>query len=124
MALYHGYLRWDYGFVLLNSNPNDLSSHFTSCINIQLVSTELLDGLHASPQHALALHKDIRSCHSLGMHFATFAGSDMEALEPVAELIAEREKDGGVGDWMDEGGFGVIDVGETAVVAVGRNDSS
>ncbi len=52
------------------------------------------------------------------MHFATFAGSDMEALEPVTELVAEKEKDGGIGDWMDEGGFGVIDVGETAVVPI------
>ena len=52
------------------------------------------------------------------MHFATFAGSDIEALEPVAELIAEKEKDGGIGDWMEEGGFGVIDVGETAVIPV------
>lgn len=92
-------------------------------MNIQLASTELLDGLHASPQHALALHKDIRSRHSLGMHFATFAGSDMEALEPVAELITERERHLGVGDWMEEGGFGVIDIGETAVVAVDRSDS-
>ncbi|KAI0761404.1 beta-lactamase superfamily domain-containing protein [Irpex lacteus] len=89
-----------------------------SAIGLRLVSTELLDGLHASPQHALALHKDIRSRHSFGMHFATFAGSDMEALEPVAELVAEKEKDGSTGDWMDEGGFGVIDVGETAVVPI------
>lgn len=86
----------------------------------QLTSTELLDGLHSSPEHALRLHKDIRSRHTLGMHFATFAGSDVEAREPVAELIAEKEKLE-VGDWMDEGGFGVIDVGDTAVIAVGND---
>ncbi|KAI0340000.1 Metallo-hydrolase/oxidoreductase [Trametopsis cervina] len=92
-----------------------------SALGLRLVSTELLDGLHASPEHALALHKDIRSRHSLGMHFATFAGSDAEALEPVAELIAEKEKLAGmaVGDWMEEGGFGVIDVGQTVVIPVG-----
>ncbi|KAI0684086.1 beta-lactamase superfamily domain-containing protein [Cytidiella melzeri] len=95
-----------------------------SSLGLRLASTELLDGLHASPQHAIALHKDIRSRHSLGMHFATFAGSDAEALEPVAELIAEKEKiDTDVGDWMDEGGFGVIDVGHTAVVPVSSGDS-
>lgn len=49
------------------------------------------------------------------MHFATFAGSDEEAREPVAELIAAREQNG-FGDWHEEGGFGVIDIGETAVV--------
>jgi N-acyl-phosphatidylethanolamine-hydrolysing phospholipase D len=63
---------------------------------------------HASPQEALKLHVDVRSLHSLGatnppffllypsaqsnvvyaigMHFATFAGSDVEALEPLLEL--------------------------------------
>lgn len=51
------------------------------------------------------------------MHFATFAGSDEEASEPVAELVGAKEKQK-VGDWDEEGGFGVIDVGETAVVAV------
>lgn len=57
------------------------------------------------------------------MHFATFAGSDAEACEPVAELIAEKEKMN-VGDWMDEGGFGVIDVGRTVVIAVEGNTTA
>ncbi|PSR75344.1 hypothetical protein PHLCEN_2v9207 [Hermanssonia centrifuga] len=82
-----------------------------------LVSTELLDGLHASPNHAVRLHKDIRARHSLGMHFATFAGSDVEASEPVAELIAAKEREK-VPDFDEDGGFGIIDVGETAVVSV------
>jgi N-acyl-phosphatidylethanolamine-hydrolysing phospholipase D len=55
------------------------------------------------------------------MHFATFAGSDAEALEPVAELEAEKEKNGRVGNWMEEGGFGVVDIGETACVPVQRH---
>ena len=55
------------------------------------------------------------------MHFATFAGSDVEALEPVAELLAEREKMG-VDDWMDEGGFGVIDVGQTVTIHVSSEE--
>ena len=64
------------------------------------------------------------------MHFATFAGSDVEALDPIIELEqAKREMSGGegegegvqfVGDWWTEGGMGVIDVGETAVVHVGE----
>jgi N-acyl-phosphatidylethanolamine-hydrolysing phospholipase D len=49
------------------------------------------------------------------MHFATFAGSDIEAIEPLVELeTARREQH--VGDWADEGGFGTIHVGETAIV--------
>ena len=66
----------------------------------------------------MRLHKDVRARHSLGMHFATFAGSTAEAREPLAELVAAKEREG-VPDWREEGGFGVIDVGETAVVAVG-----
>jgi hypothetical protein len=77
------------------------------------------------------------------MHFATFAGSDYEALEPIVELeqakramemvtgAADRQGSEGegegagagvvsVGDWWMEGGMGVIDVGETAVVHVGQ----
>jgi hypothetical protein len=76
------------------------------------------------------------------MHFATFAGSDFEAIEPIIELEqAKRDMEAGVdrqgskdkgegegegvrarsvGDWWMEGGMGVIDIGETAVVHVGK----
>ena len=74
------------------------------------------------------MHCALRARHSLAMHFATFAGSDVEALDPIIELEqAKREMSGGegegvqiVGDWWMEGGMGVIDVGETAVVRVGE----
>lgn len=49
------------------------------------------------------------------MHFGTFAGSKDEALEPIVRL-----KKAGLGDWRDEGGFGWVDVGETAVIPVGK----
>jgi N-acyl-phosphatidylethanolamine-hydrolysing phospholipase D len=49
------------------------------------------------------------------MHFATFAGSDVEAMEPLLELVESREKEE-VGDWTEEGGFGTINVGETATI--------
>jgi N-acyl-phosphatidylethanolamine-hydrolysing phospholipase D len=60
------------------------------------------------------------------MHFATFAGSDVEAFDPIVELEQAKRELGGlegegaltVGDWWTEGGMGVIDVGETAVVRV------
>lgn len=82
------------------------------------------------------MHGALRARHSLAMHFATFAGSDVEAFDPIVELErAKREMGGGsgeeeanaigaqtrgVGDWWMEGGMGVIDVGETAVVRVGE----
>lgn len=51
------------------------------------------------------------------MHFATFAGSDAEALEPIIELMEARDA-ANIGDWKTGGGFGTIDVGETAIVKV------
>jgi N-acyl-phosphatidylethanolamine-hydrolysing phospholipase D len=85
------------------------------------------------------MHVELRARHSLAMHFATFAGSGYEALEPIVELEQakramemvtgaadrQRSEDKGkevvsVGDWRMEGGMGVIDVGETAVVHVGK----
>lgn len=96
------------------------TSHYCKMLitsSCQLSNTELLDGLHASPAHAVRLHRDVRARHALGMHFATFAGSDVEALEPIIELLSAKELHG-VGDWFEEGGFGVVNVGETAVVPV------
>ena len=107
--------------------------------------------MHATPAQALQMHVDLRARHSLAMHFATFAGSDYEALEPIVELEQakramemvtgaagrqgrkdedEGEGDGdgervvSVGDWWVEGGMGVIDIGETAVVPVGKTPPS
>jgi N-acyl-phosphatidylethanolamine-hydrolysing phospholipase D len=100
-----------------------------------------LTSMHATPAQALQMHVELRARHSLAMHFATFAGSDFEALEPIVELeqakraiemvtgAADRpgSEDKGVvsvGDWWMEGGMGVIDVGETAVVRVGKTPPS
>ncbi|KIJ36543.1 hypothetical protein M422DRAFT_261108 [Sphaerobolus stellatus SS14] len=106
------------------------SLSFIASMGLRLVNTELTDGLHASPAHAIAMHKDIKSHHSIGMHFATFAGSDVEAFEPIVELEVAKDKENDkrqttqgeeaevVGDWNIEGGFGIIDIGETAIIPV------
>jgi N-acyl-phosphatidylethanolamine-hydrolysing phospholipase D len=51
------------------------------------------------------------------MHFATFAGSDIEAFDPIVKLTNAKDENQ-VGNWEEEGGFGVIDVGETATVPI------
>lgn len=51
------------------------------------------------------------------MHFATFAGSDAEALEPIVELADAKEKEH-VDEWYVEEGFGTIDVGATAILPI------
>jgi N-acyl-phosphatidylethanolamine-hydrolysing phospholipase D len=114
----------------------------------------ILTSYHATPAQALRMHVALRARHSLAMHFATFAGSDVEALDPIVELeqakremmlrslstgaaggdgVVDGSADGvqgtttataavGVGDWWMEGGMGVIDVGETAIVHVGESE--
>jgi len=69
--------------------------------------------LHATPEDAVRLAKDVRARHTLAMHFATFAGSDDEALEPIVRLAQAQ---GGTADWRNEGGFGAIDVGESVAL--------
>ena len=105
-----------------------------------------LTSMHATPAQALQMHVELRARHSLAMHFATFAGSDYEALEPIVELEqakramgmvtgaadrqgskdeeGERNAVMTVGDWWIESGMGIIDVGETAVVHVGKTPPS
>ncbi|KAI5118427.1 hypothetical protein M0805_005511 [Coniferiporia weirii] len=88
---------------------------FISQLGLRLTHHPLLSAMHASPVDAVAIHRAVRARHTLAMHFATFAGSDAEALEPVVELMEAREE-AGVGDWMEEGGMGVIGVGSTVEV--------
>lgn len=122
---------------------------FISQLGFRLTHSPYLSALHCTPVEAVrGIHADVRSRHSLAGHFATFAGSDAEALEPIVELEWAKRKgakwdaeqglihieEGGapdassvsssglveetedVGDWMEEGGFGWIDVGATAEI--------
>lgn len=73
--------------------------------------------MHASPSDAVAIHKDVRSRHTLAMHFATFSGTENEALEPLVELAQAREE-ANLGDWFEDGGIGAIDIGETAEIPI------
>jgi hypothetical protein len=82
---------------------------------LKLTTHALTASRHCTPAEALSIHTDIRSRHSLAMHFATLAGSDIEAFEPIVELTAERQKRG-IRGWEEEGGFGVVDVGETVTI--------
>ncbi|KAI0289145.1 beta-lactamase superfamily domain-containing protein [Russula brevipes] len=105
------------------------SLSFIARLGFRLTHTpdSFLTAYHATPAQALRMHGALRARHSLAMHFATFAGSDVEALDPIVELEQAKREMGAdlqearmVGDWWMEGGMGVIDVGETAVVRVGK----
>ncbi|EGN94790.1 hypothetical protein SERLA73DRAFT_187848 [Serpula lacrymans var. lacrymans S7.3] len=86
---------------------------FLGQIGYRLADETHLATTHASPEDAVLLAQDVRARHSLAMHFATWAGSDDEAVEPLVRLCQARS-----GDWKEEGGFGAIDIGETVVVPV------
>lgn len=43
------------------------------------------------------MHSALRTCPSIAMHFVTFAGSDVEALDPIVELELAKRKMGGLG---------------------------
>ncbi|KAI0042728.1 Metallo-hydrolase/oxidoreductase [Auriscalpium vulgare] len=102
---------------------------FIARLGLRLLETpkSFLTALHATPAQALRMHGALRSRHTLAMHFATFAGSDIEAFDPIVELEQAKEligretgedgKSASVGEWWEEGGMGVIDVGETAVIS-------
>ncbi|KLO19612.1 Metallo-hydrolase/oxidoreductase, partial [Schizopora paradoxa] len=88
---------------------------FISQLGLRLTHHPALSALHCTPVEAVrGIRPDIRARHSLACHFATFAGSDAEALEPLVELEWAKR----TGDWMEEGGFGWIDVGATAEITL------
>lgn len=67
---------------------------------------------HATPADAVRIHQDVRSRHSIAVHHGCFVGSTQESFEALEEL-EEARLELGVGDWMEEGGFGAVDVGVT-----------
>lgn len=76
----------------------------------------ILSGQHASPDDSIAIHHDVRSKKSIGMHYGTFRGAFSAAYEPVTEpserwrKVAEAQ---GLA-WGDE--VSLCDIGETVVV--------
>ncbi|KAJ7803485.1 Metallo-hydrolase/oxidoreductase [Mycena olivaceomarginata] len=83
---------------------------FLGKMGYKLSDDSHLATLHATPEDAVRLAVDVRARHTLAMHFATFAGTDDEALEPLVRLA--QAQPGGTADWRAESGFGAIDVGE------------
>ena len=86
-------------------------------------SDALITALHASPEDAILISRDVQARHSIAMHFATFAGSEHEAMEPLIRLVECREEllgfEKGKGGWEEGGGFGAVHIGGGGVVRVG-----
>ena len=43
------------------------------------------------------MHSALHTCPSIAMHFVMFAGSDVEALDPIVKLELAKCKMGGLG---------------------------
>jgi N-acyl-phosphatidylethanolamine-hydrolysing phospholipase D len=76
----------------------------------------MLSGQHSSPEDSIAIHKDVRSKKSIGMHYGVFRGGISQYHEPVTEpperWKAAAEKEGL--KWGEE--IGLCGIGETVVV--------
>ncbi|SGY21131.1 BQ5605_C016g08200 [Microbotryum silenes-dioicae] len=95
---------------------------FVSWIGLRLAHENIPAALHGSPADAVAIHLDVRSRTSIGVHFGTFIGAEEESLEAIIELqdacdeegVAFESELGGVEH--DKGKFGIVNLGETVVV--------
>lgn len=75
-----------------------------------------MSSVHSSPEDSIAIHKDVRSKKSIGMHYGTFRGNISAHYEPVTEpperwkKVCEEE---GL-SWGNE--VALCGIGETVVV--------
>lgn len=71
------------------------------------VPAKFMDPVHISPQKATAIHKEVNSKLSIGMHWKTFRLSSEELHQPPYDLHRSLEKAG-----VDPATFRVIDPGQ------------
>ncbi|KAI2475796.1 N-acyl-phosphatidylethanolamine-hydrolyzing phospholipase D [Pyrenophora tritici-repentis] len=76
----------------------------------------LFSNVHANPKDAVNIFKDTKCRRALGMHWGTWVLTEEEVLAPKTEL-EEACKWKGVES--GEGGFGVVDIGESREIEVG-----
>ncbi|CAD6587099.1 MAG: hypothetical protein CYPHOPRED_003781, partial [Cyphobasidiales sp. Tagirdzhanova-0007] len=89
---------------------------FLASWGVRLHHEALTLATHATPDDAVAIHSDVRSKASLGIHFATFAGSEDEATYPIG-LLEEACLDASIPmDVTQVNGFGICDIGLTVLV--------
>ncbi|CAN9338580.1 unnamed protein product [Alternaria alternata] len=92
--------------------PFDLALVPVGCFKPRSV----LSGQHSSPQDSLAIHRDVKSKKSIGMHFGTFRGAYSASYEPVTEP-PERWRKGAEADGLRWGvDVDLCDIGGTVVV--------
>jgi N-acyl-phosphatidylethanolamine-hydrolysing phospholipase D len=75
-----------------------------------------LSGQHSSPDDSVAIHKDVKSKKSIGMHYGTIRGGFSANYEPVLEppLRFRKAAEAEGLRWGEE--IGTCDIGETVIV--------
>lgn len=76
----------------------------------------LLSGQHSSPEDSIAIHKDVKSKKSIGMHYGTIRGGFSANYEPVTEPPQrfKRAAEAAGLRWGED--IALCAIGETAVV--------
>lgn len=69
--------------------------------------------MHANPEQAVEMTKDVRARRSLGIHWGTWQLSSEPILEPPQRFIAAGKAGG-----LPDGTVGVCDIGETVRITV------
>lgn len=76
----------------------------------------VLSGQHSSPEDSLAIHKDVQSKKSIGMHYGTFRGSLSASFEPVTEPVERWRKAAEAAGLKWDVHVGLCDIGSTVAV--------
>ena len=95
---------------------------FISTLGLKLSHHDMPSSNHCSPKDAVAIHQDVRSRNTIGVHFGTFVGSENESYEAMIELRDACVK-AEVGDIDDEGKVqkgraGILDIGGSLAVQI------
>jgi len=93
---------------------------FFSYWGLRLSHQDVPAASHASPADAMAIHTDVKSRNTVGVHFGTFVGSESETYEATIELAQACDERAIAGLGSPEknvnGHAGVLDIGESLAV--------
>jgi N-acyl-phosphatidylethanolamine-hydrolysing phospholipase D len=95
---------------------------FVSYLGLRLSHDDVPSTLHGSPTDAVAIHRDVKSRNTIGVHFGTFIGSENESHEAIIEFGEACDEAGvrSLDDRVegDHGRAGTLDIGGSLVVEI------
>jgi N-acyl-phosphatidylethanolamine-hydrolysing phospholipase D len=95
---------------------------FISSWGLRLSHNDLPSATHCSPTDAVAIHLDVKSRHTIGVHFGTFIGHENESHDAVIEFC-EAIDNSSLRRLVDEefeedGKAGTVDIGGSLAVGI------